>query len=505
MPLFAAATGILAGVLAVGVILPAAVPAADTPPQRQPRNALAVSPTELGSARPLPGQTRIDATTTAGSGAIRNQPAAEATAQRPSTRRGTPSGQGDVPTAASSTVRRASDVGVTEDEVRLGFFLLDVTGGDRVGFAVGISVEQQQTAVRAFVANINDAGGIHGRRLRPHFAAVNLLDNDAGRAACLALTEDADVFAATGRMHRADAECVATEKQRFFLNNVESAPDGMFRASAGLLTNTYARAGRLMPNWVAELQRLSYIDNRPIGIVTDEKEDPRAESARQLQAELERHGHRVVRIARLSGDLQTASSQIPVEVNQMRTAGAELVFLMANPLPDTQFVQQAEAQGWRPRYAASDWAAHAGDTSNSNMPRSFEGTLALTAAPVGRGTKPQPGWAEPVPAQDCRRIYERESGTRLAARGTNEYSLTMVYCDSVRILASVLQAAGPNPTRTTMRDAVTKVGEIGPLAARTGGSFGPGKPDLDDFLRFQAWNFECKCFKPIEQFRRAKH
>jgi len=132
----------------------------------------------------------------------------------------------------------------------------------------------------------------------------------------------------------------------------------------------------MMAALVAEMERVKVADKK-IGILTDGLNDPGGQVADQLQRQLEQRGHKVVYRGQLSDDIPTASSQTPVEVNRMRTAGGTgaevVVFLSGNSVFGTQFVNAANGQNYRPIYVNSDWASNNGDTNNANMPASYEG------------------------------------------------------------------------------------------------------------------------------------
>jgi salicylate hydroxylase len=74
------------------------------------------------------------------------------------------------------------------------------------------------------------------------------------------------------------------------------------------------------------------------------------------------------------------------------------------------------------------------------MPRSFDGSIGVTATRNNEFRDPK---RAETPAQaSCRQIYESRSGRKLAARGSNEYGITMNICDLTRLFE---KAAGFEP------------------------------------------------------------
>jgi ABC-type branched-subunit amino acid transport system substrate-binding protein len=261
-----------------------------------------------------------------------------------------------------------------------------------------------------------------------------------------------------------------------------------------LLTSFGMRGGRLMRNWVAELDRIHYLDGQKIAILSGESTDPSGSTANALKAALQGAGHPVVRVSRFSADRGTGSSQIPVEVSQTKASGATSVFLLSDGVYSAQFAQQADSQGYRPRYTTSPWTGNDTDAAMQNMPAGADGMVGVTAA------YPFTSWPVTPPAKRCIDTYETRSGRKLAGPKTNEFITTMLYCDLTAILERMIAAAGVNPTRASLIGSAAKLGPIGSLALTAGGSFGQGKPDFEDTFRFQIWKASCKCYQPSGDF-----
>jgi ABC-type branched-subunit amino acid transport system substrate-binding protein len=391
---------------------------------------------------------------------------------------------------------RATDVGVSATEIRLGFVLINVGPASQLGTVVGIEVEQQRRAVTALIDDLNRRGGVHGRTVIPVFAEWDVLDASAGRRVCVQLTEDGKVFAATGALFPPDVSCYTREHGTYLQWVCQACPDSAYSISRGLMWTTLMRGSRLVDGWMAELDRVGFLDLTKVGIVTDDTNDPGGEAAQQLTAVLRARGREVVRVSRLSADLQTGSSQIPVEVNQHRAAGAEAVLLLPNRIYATQFVQQADSQGWRPRWSTSVWGSLQVDTCCENMPNSFDGAL-------GVNTSYNPEEPEAAPSRACREFHDRATGTQLGGRTTNEYSLTMQWCDTIGIFERAATAAGPELTRASYHAAIEGLGDLGALAGFPGGRLQPGKVDLGDLIRLQRWQADCRCWRPAGGYSRV--
>jgi ABC-type branched-subunit amino acid transport system substrate-binding protein len=396
--------------------------------------------------------------------------------------------------AQAGQPRTASDRGVTPDAIRLGMLMLDVGPVGKAGTAVAVDPVQQQAAWQSFVDDLNARGGINGRKVEPHFATYDVLSDDSARAACLRLTEDAEVFAVLGGFAKpASSLCVLEEHRTPLIDYIAYHPDSLYRRSGGMLLSTFPTASRMMGNFVAELDRLKVVAGRPIGIVTDDQNDPGFETAPLLERLLRDAGHQVVHRSNLAG---SASSQIALEVQQMRSKGVGLVVLLSGTLNSQAFTQAASSQGWAPGWATSDWGTMNGDTTMKNAGSTFDGAVGITST---RNYEFRGGIGEAPAARQCREVYERRSGRRLAPRGEAENSLTMNFCDTFRLFEAAAARAGVQLTRAALSSAAQTIGAF-PFAAVGDGSFGPGKFDGSDQVRTQRWELDCRCWTYVDAF-----
>lgn len=399
--------------------------------------------------------------------------------------------------AAPSRPLTATDTGVTPTGIRVGMLILDVGPVGKAGAAVAIDPEQQRAAWQSYVDEANAKGGINGRKIEPFYATYDVLSDDSARAACVKLTEDGKVFAVLGGFSKpASALCVLEEHRTPMVDYIGYHPDSLYRRSGGQLFTTFPTATRMMRNFVHELGRVGAIKGKKIGIVSDDQSDPGDETSPILARFLKEAGHEVVHRSVLAG---SASSQVPVEVQQMRTKGVDFVILLSATLNSQSFTQAADSQGWRPGWAGSDWGTMNGDTTMKNAGATFDGAWGVTSTRnyEFRGNIPQN-----APARECQATYERRSGRKLAPRGEAENSLSMNFCDTFRVFEAASRAAGPELTRARFANAVQNLGNWS-FAAVGDGSFRPGKFDGTDQVRLQRWRVSCRCWTYVDAFHRS--
>lgn len=410
----------------------------------------------------------------------------------------TPAGATTVSTAVA---RRATDVGVSAESIKLGFLLLDLGSVARIGVSVQGDPAGQRASFDGFVAEINSRGGIHGRKVVPVYKSFDPLSEDSMREACVYLTRDAKVFAiyAPGAFSGSPLLCITEEGRTplVYAGNV-GTPSEFVRRSGGRLFSIVQASDRMMPNWANELHQIGALRGRRIGVLTSESSDPGQSVIKgALVPALERLGYEVAHVSRLSGDISTGASQVPVEVQQMRSKRVDFVFLAATTVQTTQFVQAADNQGYRPRYSISDWGGMANDTSNQNMPPSYDGTILIAQSRVGGARVKEP---EGAVQRACREVYERQTKRKFPEdRGRVDAE-----CQGVRILEGGLQAAGPDLTRASFVAGVQRLGTF-EMSNWYAGSFRPGKFDAVDWSRAVRWQGDCTCLVPMAPFRRSRY
>lgn len=397
-------------------------------------------------------------------------------------------------------------VGVSDTQIKLGFLLLDTGGLSRIGVAVpGVDPAQQKEAFEAYMKDVNDRGGIHGRKLAGVYEKFDVLSQDDMRRACLAL-RDQKVFAAVaaGGFQGPALLCITEEgKTPLFNNGTHGTPTEYMRRSEGRLITMFPHSDRLMLNWIAELDKMGMLKGKQIGITSQETTNPGdTVVGGGLIPALKEFGYKPTHVSRFSGDQSAAASQVPVEVQQMQTKGVDIVLFTTSTLASSQFVQTADNQGYRPRYSFTDWASMNNDTSNQSMPRSYDGTVGITTYRVG---EEKIGVGEKPEEKRCRAVYEKHTGRKLAAKGHNEYGLTQSNCTTVTALFNAASNAGPTLTRDTLVAGVQQIGSF-PMSMWGGGSFGPNKLDAADLLRTVVWKADCRCLMPTSKsFRKNRY
>jgi ABC-type branched-subunit amino acid transport system substrate-binding protein len=403
-------------------------------------------------------------------------------------------GGGTVPAAS----RGASDVGITRDAIKLGVLIPQDQSGEGGSFSDVIGSPKQQWG--AYIAELNANGGILGRKIEPVYREYDGLDLDAQRAACVFLTEQAKVFAIvnSGGFYGDPILCVTQQHKTPFIGQAGEALD-YYQKSNGLYFSTTPNKDRVLRNMVAVAARDGVFKGKTVGILSREGIDA-IPVDRSLKPALKAAGISLKYEARLSSDESAAQSQIPIEVQQMKSEGVDFIMLTTGLIAANVFVQQADSQRYYPQYMTSDFASGGADVYTIGMPASFQGAITYTALRTGEA---RAGMPEPARDAQCRSIFEKRTNKKLDRKNT-EYYLTVTACGILEQFSRGMVAAGANPTRTLLSGALQRTGAFD-VPFSGAGSWAKGKFDAPDVVRRGTWKADCKCWVPVSAFVRTPY
>jgi ABC-type branched-subunit amino acid transport system substrate-binding protein len=394
-----------------------------------------------------------------------------------------------------ASARKASDIGITRDAIKLGVLIpsdnSSAAGGTSFSSVIG-SPKQQWGA---YLDELNAKGGILGRKVEPVFREYDGLNLDAQRAACVYLTEQAKVFAIvnSGGFYGDPILCVTQQHKTPFLGQAGEALD-FYQKSNGLYFSTTPNKDRVLRNMVAVAAHDGVFKGKTVGLLSREGIDA-IPVDQSLKPALKAAGVKLTYEARISSDDSAAQSQIPLEVQQMRSNKVDFIMLTTGLIVANVFVQQADSQRYTPQYMTSDFASGGSDVYTIGMPASFQGAITYTALRTGEA---RVGMAEPVQDAACRKVFERRTGKKLD-RTTTEYSLTVTACGILTEFAQGMRTAGVNPTRRLLSAGLQAIGSFA-VPFSGAGSWSQGKFDAPDVVRRGTWKSDCKCWTPVGPF-----
>jgi ABC-type branched-subunit amino acid transport system substrate-binding protein len=401
----------------------------------------------------------------------------------------------------------ASDHGITGHTLTLGIAIYDLAGVSALGFAIpGAEPETQRRIWDALIEDANQRGGICGRRVVGEFRAVDPTSEDSMRAACLYFTQEKKVFAVldtAAAIWNDPIRCVTIENKTPFLSiGGLGFPTPVFEGSNGFLLTAQQSGERSLANMVFELHNQGVLRDRRIGILDDDRPGDPETVDRGAAATLESLGYEVTERGTFSGDAGVAASQVPVMVQQMSSAGVDLIVMATGPVNLSAFTQTAEQQQYRPLYVGSDWYATALDSYAQNMPPSFDGALAVTST---RSGEIKSGLPE-TPAQvACREAYERVTGEKVN-RETDGSKPSFIGgdCGLLGLVRLAVERVDGPLNRPAFVDAALTIQNFD-FPSTAPGSFGQTKFSLADEVRTLRYAVACECYQVVDALHASQY
>lgn len=430
----------------------------------------------------------------AAAGGVRNAlPGTVSAAQTATDEGGAAPGATQLPaTSGGSATLTASDIGITPEAITLGILIADV---DIEGVDSDELTATQEEQWQVTIDAVNARGGIHGRVLEPVYRSYDALDADEMRAACIYLTEEIKAFTVlnNGGYYGEPIRCVTEQHATPLLG--QAGEDRSFYR--GNYFTTTPNKDRVLQNLVTRLHNDGILEGKTIGTLENEGID-KIPVDNSLHPTLKALGYKVAHRAVFSEDFGTAQSQMPVEIQEMRSAGVDFILPAVNLGVMTVWVQTADTQNYRPQYWMSDFACGTCDVYVVAMPeRAFDGVQGYTSLRSGEA---RVGLPEAEHDKVCREQFEAGTGRSLD-RQDSDYGGTVQSCGIMNVFEGAATRAGPNLTRAGLVQALQGFGQFnvpfGPL-----GSFGPGKFDAPDESRTVVHRSDCRCYRPVNDFTR---
>ena len=411
---------------------------------------------------------------------------------------GTAAASGAGATAAAQPSSTAAVRGVTDNSIKIGISVFDVSAFKYLGPNVADvgNIQQQWEAIfddwhRRGVLPMN------GRDITPVFHTHQVSatgDTTSQRSTCSAFVNDDKVFAVIGTSDYATgADCVAGESHFPIIVDGGITEAGMARNGPYLfsLMMTYSR---LLRNFVHWADANHFLSGHKIGLYAMNDAETTSEMDKSVKQELAKMGDKLT--AEAYTDNNQAGSQDALAVQRFQALGVDTVMLFASA---GGFTNQAKSQGYHPQYITTDFNLMTADSTGSLAPADqFDGMRAMTGRRDGEGVD---GTKEDAQQEACLANYERYSGHQIPRHKANtadtlEYRMTLTTCDEANALLQGLKLAGRDLTPASFIKALESITGL-QQNAYAPATFKAGKHDGADQQRTLLAKSSCSCWAAI--------
>lgn len=391
--------------------------------------------------------------------------------------------------ASSVSSASTSTRGITKDTINVAFPVVALNSlAGKEGFASDPEFAEQNQAINFYVKQVNDAGGINGRKINPIITTFDPTDESSMRALCKTWTEGSPaafaVLDGIGDWTGDNQLCITQEGQTPFIGQWTTVTNWTNEGSPYLWWTGPDQAVILQAvvNWGLSSGLLTTTGK--VGILAGDRASDQAALHDYLLPDLANAGvSSVVKtIASDPNNTATTDAQAPLAVQQLRSAGVTSVIPL---IPFNVFypVLQAEtSQHYYPRLLLSDYE------------NSITGALGLIPAPYEQALDGQEGLTTltlggvdydlpysqggyDTGVRNCWTPWHQAYPQVPAGKVTDfieEQGPVVGWCQAITLFATAARNAGPDLNRRTFVTAMSKItnfpGTYSPVL-----SYGPDK------------------------------
>ncbi len=399
--------------------------------------------------------------------------------------------------------------GLTDDEIRIGVMILDLSVDVEVG--ADLSASEGTRGYEVFFDDLNSRGGINGRTVVPSYYSFSPLDPIDQQAKCIAATQDEKVFMVIVTVgFDGESKLCLTEQNETLVYSGDSAPESYLERSNGLLFSATMNDTRVARAWVDVLDEVGELEGKTIGIIREDTLPIADAFDNGVKATLIDLGYEVAAEVVLPCEgLFSPCSQHENGVEVLRDAGVDTVFSGLTGTSNPAFVSTALAAGYEPQYYVNGLNATATltgiMTADETRARAYDGTLSVNAGRRLRTSADQPNIPGPSDqAFECEARYNEITGEGIAydvaGIDNDTWGLITGSCGFVLFIERVLSPVPADElTTATASKAVQdyRVSVTTPAGAPPDG-FAPGKFDALNSVTLQRFDFECLCWLGVD-------
>lgn len=403
------------------------------------------------------------------------------------------------------------------EPIQIGIGITTNAGAVSKQFGYNLDFGNNKAQAQAVVDDINLHGGLDGRKIVPVFHVYDGADTSPTsvkeQAACQDYTVDHDVLAVAGALSATTdtlLPCLNKAGVPFVAGAAAALYDQKtFDQLPYLVAPSMFGGTRMFKVFLDDLLAQGWFGkwgsfpSVKVGVLYHEKYSPHKRLVDDaIKPELKRLGHPLAMEFSYSADQSQQVSDIQNAVLQFKAANISQVFFVAPgggaPL---LFMQAAENQLYRPRYALNTYDSPGGFVQGKAPPAQLTGTLGIGWVPLQDVDGARDDISSKISGYARCDALMRKAGVDMSNR-TTAYAAGQ-YCDTIYFLAKIAVQASRWTGRGLM-DQVS-VGGSSFLPAMTFASrFPPGVRDGASAYRRLRFDDSCNCFAYVGSMRPAR-
>ena len=373
------------------------------------------------------------------------------------------SGSSPASTAPGST---KLGTGVTANEIKVGVMLIDF---NCLASVYDEERPDQKQAYEIFVNDINNKGGINGRKIVPVFASYCPIKSDTELTACTQLTEDNPVFAVIGSFYDPSGDAQACFAKRHNTPIIaDSLTQGIIdKAPGGMMLTPDIIPERRLNVIMSLLQQGHTLDGKRVGTLSDAENRGRvpkvvAPGLRKLG--VERGTDATLSITGM--DTTEAQAQLDSFIERWKGDGTNALILIGQDVSSQQFIEKIKRAIPNMLLIADTTSVLDGaqtEAKNHVSPNPYLGVISAEGQTGLEHTK-TPHFAF------CRDIWEKATGRKVPSpnvviklpngKQNQIYGEVEDGCLFTNFFATIAKRVGPNLNVDNWRRTVNTFGPI---------------------------------------------
>jgi hypothetical protein len=376
--------------------------------------------------------------------------------------------------------------GVTDSTITLGISLIDFACIPK-SFVDSIYVNQPQ-AYNAYINDINQKGGINGRKIRPVYKFICPLQPAGAVSACTSLTDDSKVFAVIGSMYdpTGDAQLCIAKQHKTVLITDGLTQEMLDKAPPALLLTPGITSDRSLKVIMSLVKSQHILDHKKVAVLTETTATARVKAVVDPALQsigVETGSEAVLSIA--GADTTGAQAQLDSFLEKWKTEHVNALIMVGAASSSKQFVDKIKAAIPDMQLIADTTAVETGgqdDVKAHVEPNPYDGIITAEGR-IHLEHSQTPNYTY------CKTIFEKQTGIKIPlpnvvvklpnGQQNNIYGNAEDACSYVTMFADIAGRVGKNLNNANWTAKVNVFGKVRVMNTDFA-SLHAGKYDADD-------------------------